>query len=72
MTEQKFQERYDKAKKHVASMDRIERYKDRAIGTIIEALKAGLKYPESNAQFDALVMLIDVQEDLQKERGANC
>lgn len=41
-------------------MDEIDGIKSRDLGTIIAALECGLKNPESNAHFEALVMLCDL------------
>lgn len=61
MSEHEFQERLKKAKKNVSDMDAIDGG-DRSLGTIIAALQAGIRNPDTNAQFDALVMLIDIDE----------
>lgn len=61
MSEHAFQEKLEKAKKNVSDMDAIDGG-DRSVGTIIAALQAGIRNPDSNAQFDALVMLMDIDE----------
>lgn len=49
-----------KARERVKQMDEIDGFPDRHIKTILFALIAGLKRPETGAQFDALVMLEDI------------
>jgi hypothetical protein len=62
MNQEEFNLRLAKAKKDVAKMDQIDGYKERSIGTIHAALECGLKNPDTNAAFDALVMLQDLRE----------
>ena len=59
MTEKEFDALKKKAIKNVADLDGVDGFKDRYIGTIAAALEAGLRHPETNAAFDALVMLED-------------
>lgn len=54
------------ARERVDSFDEIDTFKDRALSTIVAALEAGIKRPESGAQFDALVMLYDCEEELRR------
>ena len=58
-----FEKHMDDARKRVAAMDRIDGVCDRHLATICAALEAGLKRPETGAQFDALVMLLDVKNN---------
>lgn len=64
------QEEIDKqrliARARVNAMDEIDGTKDRHFGTIIAALTCGLINPSTGAQFDALVMLEDLQEKYEK------
>lgn len=57
-----FDAEYANAKERVGRFDQLDRRKDREPGTILAALEAGLRHPETGAQFDALVMLKDVVE----------
>jgi hypothetical protein len=59
MTNEEFDKCKAKAVKNVAALDKSDKFKDRYIGTIAAALEAGLRHPETNAAFDALVMLED-------------
>ena len=54
-----FNDRLNKARKAVAALDGIDGCKDRELKTILMALVCGLNHPETNAQFEALVMLDD-------------
>jgi hypothetical protein len=58
-----FEENKQRAIRNVASLDDADGYKDRQLRTILFALEAGLRNPETNAQFDALVMLEDISRD---------
>lgn len=64
-----FDKKVQEAEKRVKDMDEYEGFQERSIGTIITALDAGLKIPESGAQFDALVMLKDLRERLEIRLG---
>lgn len=55
-----FEANKTKAIANVAALDAVDGFKDRELSTIYFALEAGLKKPETNAQFDALVMLEDL------------
>ena len=55
-----FESEMAKARTRVAEMDEVDGSKDRKTLTIMLALEAGLKNPESGAQYDALVMLNDL------------
>lgn len=70
MTTDVFDKLLRKAEKNVAALDRVDGHKDRSIGTIIAALECGLKSPDTNAQFDALVMLIDLRKEMHKRGEA--
>jgi hypothetical protein len=59
-TDPTFEENKQRAIRNLASLDDADGYKDRQLRTILFALEAGLRNPESNAQFDALVMLEDL------------
>ena len=59
-----FDANLDEARKTVAAMDKIDGFKPRDPKTIWSALEAGLRRPETNCAFEALVML----EDVVKER----
>lgn len=58
-----FEENMDAAKVRVMEMDRLDGFRDRSIQTALFALEAGLRNPESGAQFDALVMLSDIVKE---------
>lgn len=62
-----FEERLAEAERTVAALDDVDGVKDRRLRTIVEALECGLRNPGSNAAFDALVMLRDVEA--QREQG---
>ena len=49
-----------KAENNVKDLDGHDGYKDRDLRTILAALEAGLINPETNAHFDAYVMLKEV------------
>jgi len=55
-----FERRRGLARQHVTKMDQTDGFRDRDMKTILFALQCGLNRPETNAQFDALVMLEDV------------
>ena len=55
-----YEDRLRKARKSVDALDSVDGRKNREIGTIAAALEAGLRHPETNAQFEALVMLQDL------------
>jgi len=57
MTLDEFKAHVATAKERVSKMDAVDGFKDRHVGTILAALKAGIMYPETGAQFDAYVML---------------
>lgn len=59
MTLEEFNTAVAEAKKRVSEMDSIDGFKDRFTGTILAAMKAGILFPETGAQFDAYVMLED-------------
>ena len=48
------------ARKRVMSFDEGDGFNDRGLLTILFALEAGLRHPETGAQYDAYVMLRDV------------
>jgi len=54
-----YKERLALAIVNVSKFDKIEGAKDRSLGTILSALEAGLRSPETNCHFEALVMLND-------------
>lgn len=54
-----FASEVEKAEARVAEMDATDGFEDRGLGTILMALEAGLRNPESGAQYDAYVMLRD-------------
>ena len=66
MEEKEFREKLIKALEHVNYMDKTDGYEERGIKTILSALKCGIIKPESNAQFDAYVMLQSLE---RKESG---
>lgn len=51
-----------KAEADVKRLDAIDGSKDRELKTILFALEAGLKRPETNAHYDAYVMLKELVE----------
>ena len=54
-----FEQEVAAARQRVADLDEIDGFADRAMLTILLALEAGLRRPESAAQYDAYVMLQD-------------
>jgi hypothetical protein len=66
MDSEEFQMRLDKATVAVKELDEIDGYEHREIGTIWQALHCGLRYPDTNAAFDALVMLDDLRRKTQE------
>ena len=61
-----FKERLALAIVNVSKFDKIEGAKDRSLGTILFALEAGLRSPETNCHFEALVMLKDAIENARQ------
>lgn len=47
------------AKSNVSKFDKIEGVRDRSLVMILDALETGLRSPETNCHFEALVMLKD-------------
>ncbi len=60
MTNAEFKQRVIEAERNVRRMDQIDGRPDRELRTVLFALEAGLKNPETGAGFDAYVMLRDV------------
>ena len=60
MTDDRFDKCKAKARKNVDDMDAVDGFQDRNSGTVLAALECGLKNPDTNAQFDALVMIEDI------------
>lgn len=58
-----FDEAVKAAMQRVKQMDEIDGQADRALETIIAALRAGLNHPETGAHFDAYVMLLDLAKE---------
>lgn len=52
-----FESNLKKAEENVAALDAVDRWQNRRISTIYAALECGLRRPETNAQYEALVML---------------
>jgi hypothetical protein len=59
MTEDEFKSHVTKATSEVHAMDSIDGFQDRELRTILVALEAGLRNPETNAAWDAYVMLAE-------------
>ena len=57
MTIEEFNAGVAAAKKRISKMDAIDGFKDGAVETLLAALKAGICFPDTGAQFDAYVML---------------
>lgn len=57
-----FEKKFKEAALRVAAMDDVDGKVQRDPTTIYMSLRAGLMNPESDAAFDALVMLADVVE----------
>lgn len=57
MDDAEFDRRVSKSRQFVHELDRMDRYKDRELKTILFALEAGLRGTETDAAFDAYVML---------------
>ncbi len=55
-----FDMRMAEAEKFVAALDREDGYADRSLAMICSALEDGLRNPEHNSHFEALVMLRDL------------
>lgn len=55
-----FESRLRQARENVAALDAHDGFKDRDIVTIWSALECGLRTPDTNAHFDALVMIEDI------------
>lgn len=49
------------ARKRVAQLDEAQGHEDRSLGTLIEALAAGLNGVDDGPAYDALVMLMDIR-----------
>jgi len=63
-----YEEEYKKARRRVQSFDLAGGRKDRELLTIREALRAGLRHPETGAAYDALYMLdtiLDIRVDVR-------
>lgn len=60
MTEDELDIAIRKARERVTQMDATDGHKDRLPGTMYQALRCGLLYPQTGAHFDALVMLEDL------------
>ena len=67
LTKGEFDAKLKEARERVEEFDKVDGIKDREIGTIIEALTAGIAVPESGAQYDALVMLMDIRKGAKSE-----
>ena len=65
MEEKEFELKIEEAKKRVKNFDKIDKFEDRYLSTILSALKCGLKRPETDSQYDAYFML----EDLILKKG---
>lgn len=57
MTRDEFVTELSKATRRVHSMDRVDGYRERSLPTILSAMEAGIRNPDSSCQFDAYVML---------------
>jgi hypothetical protein len=66
MTIEEFNAGVAEAKKRVSKMDSIDGFKNRTVGTILAALKAGICFPDTGAQFDAYVMLGECKTALKE------
>ena len=62
-----FEDRLRQATREVQELDEVDGWPDRELSTILYALEAGLKRPESNCAFHAYVMLLDL---VRKKGGA--
>jgi hypothetical protein len=65
-----FAQKVAEARARVESMDEHDGFKDRLPGTILAAVYCGINMPESEAIFDAYVMLEDLREMLQPKAVA--
>ena len=54
------------ARRRIEQMDVVDGIADRSPGAILAALECGLLNPETGAQFDAFVMLQDLNVSIQK------
>lgn len=66
MTDKEFENRIDKARLRVVEMDLMDGAADRGLRTILAAMEAGIKNPDSGAQFDAVAMLRDIAKNQPK------
>lgn len=66
MTIEEFNAGVAAAKKRICKMDAIDGFKDRAVETLLAALKAGICFPDTGAQFDAYVMLGECVTELKE------
>lgn len=68
MTDTEYFKAVIEATDRVHAMDIMDGRKDRDISTIAATLNAGIRNPASGAQFDALVMLLDLEAQ-RKAKG---
>ena len=52
--------RIAEARERVAELDRVDGYRDRTIGCILQAAKCGVREPTNDASYDAIAMLEDL------------
>jgi len=64
-----FNAKMEKARENVRLLDEVEGFKDRELTTIASSIRAGLRHPETNAGFDALVMIEDLIRSNRIEGG---
>jgi len=60
MNNEEFILRVQKARSRVAAMDAMDGAKDRELKTILAAIVWGIKNPQTEAAFEAVVMLEDL------------
>lgn len=68
MSDHEFISLVARAELRVAELDKVDGYAERHVDTIMAAIEAGIKCPESGAVFEAYVMLRDVAKIQQQLR----
>lgn len=72
ITAEEFDKRIRKATSDVKAMDAIDGAEDNSLVTVLFAMEAGLKNPESGAQYDAYVMLKRIIHNGAKQESTQC
>lgn len=69
MTEELFNAKLEAARQRFASMDTPDQQRSHSPKVILSALECGIKHPESDAIFNAVVMLEDAIVSVERLRG---